>query len=61
MACGTGACAVVVAGVLSNRYDRTVNVVLPGGTLRVDWESDDCVYLSGPVAEVFRGEWSLNS
>lgn len=61
MACGTGACAVVVAGVLSNRCDRTVNVVLPGGTLRVDWESDDCVYLSGPVAEVFRGEWSLNS
>ncbi|MCL4109011.1 UNVERIFIED_CONTAM: hypothetical protein GTU68_052649 [Idotea baltica] len=58
-ACGTGACAVVVAGVLSGRCDRTVNVALPGGTLCVDWRSDDNVYLSGPVAEVFSGEWSL--
>lgn len=48
MACGTGACATVVAGVVNGLCDRQVAVKLPGGTLDVEWrESDDHVWLSG--------------
>ena len=57
LACGTGACAVAVAGVLTGRTDRTVLAHLPGGDLTLDWrEADGCVYMTGPAAEVFRGE-----
>jgi diaminopimelate epimerase len=59
-ACGTGACAAVVAGVLSGRCERIVCVTLPGGTLEVDWTADsDNMYLTGPAVEVFCGEWLL--
>jgi diaminopimelate epimerase len=58
VACGTGACAVGVAGVLSGRGRRQVTVRMPGGELRVEWrESDNHVYLTGPAAEVFSGDW----
>ena len=58
LACGTGACAVCVAGVLTGRSGREVVVHVPGGELGVDWrEGDNHVYLSGPAAEVFSGEW----
>src|SRR5688500_127458 len=57
-ACGTGACAVAVAGVLTGRTSRNVLAHLPGGDLRLEWrEADNCVYMTGPAAEVFRGEW----
>jgi diaminopimelate epimerase len=57
-ACGTGACAVVVAGVLTGRTDRKVLVHLPGGDLTIEWrESDNNVYMTGPATEVFSGEW----
>lgn len=59
-ACGTGACAVVVAGVLTGRTDREVLVHLRGGDLRVRWEDEDeggQVRLRGPAVEVFRGTW----
>ncbi len=57
-ACGTGACAVVVAGVLMGRLDRTCLVHLPGGDLHIEWrESDNNIYMTGPAAEVFSGEW----
>ncbi len=55
-ACGTGACAVVVAGALTNRTARQVAVELPGGTLDITWASDDHVYLSGPALCVYHGE-----
>lgn len=56
MACGTGACAVVVAGVLTGRLDRKARISLPGGDLEVVWrDSDGHVLLSGPAAEVFQG------
>jgi diaminopimelate epimerase len=49
-ACGSAACAVVVAGVRLRRLDRTATVSLPGGDLGVEWrESDDHVILSGPT------------
>jgi diaminopimelate epimerase len=58
-ACGTGACAVVVAGVLTDRTDRKTLVHLPGGDLRIEWrESDNNVYMTGPATEVFTGEWN---
>lgn len=59
MACGTGACAVAVAGVLTGRGDRKLLAHLPGGELRLDWrEADNCVYMTGPAAEVFSGEYA---
>jgi diaminopimelate epimerase len=57
-ACGTGACAVTVAGVLSGRTNRKVTIHLLGGDLGIEWnESDNHVYKTGPAAEVFSGEW----
>jgi diaminopimelate epimerase len=58
LACGSGACAVCVAGVLTGRTGRRVQVHLRGGELAVEWdERDHHVYMSGPAVEVFRGEW----
>jgi diaminopimelate epimerase len=57
-ACGTGACAVCVAGVLTGRTDRKILAHLPGGDLTLEWrEADNCVYMTGPATEVFSGEW----
>ena len=57
LACGTGACATVVAGVLNNRCDRSTTVELPGGCLEIEWsKKDNHVYMTGPATNVFRGE-----
>jgi diaminopimelate epimerase len=59
LACGTGASAVCVAGVLAGLTDRTVLIHLPGGDLTIEWrESDNHVYMTGSATEVFTGEWS---
>jgi diaminopimelate epimerase len=59
LACGTGACAVGVAGVLTGRTGREVTVHLPGGDLRIEWSgADGRVFMTGPAVEVFSGEWS---
>jgi diaminopimelate epimerase len=59
LACGSGACAIVVAGNLLGRLDSQVDVILPGGFLKVEWniENDNSIYLSGPTKTVFCGEW----
>jgi diaminopimelate epimerase len=57
LACGSGACAIVVAGNLLGWLDNKVNVILPGGILKVEWHSEDGIYLSGPAETVFSGEW----
>ena len=58
LACGTGACASVVAGVLNNKCDRVCTVELPGGCLQIEWsESDDRVYMTGPAVKVFTGRY----
>ena len=60
LACGTGACAVAVAGVLTGRTDRTIIAHLPGGDLKLEWrESDNHVYMTGAATEVFNGEINL--
>ncbi len=59
LACGTGASAVGVAGVLAGLTDRKVLIHLPGGDLTIEWrESDNHVYMTGPATEVFSGEWN---
>jgi len=58
LACGTGASAVVVAGVLTGRGGRRALVHLPGGDLDIEWrESDNHVMMTGPAKEVFEGQW----
>ncbi|NMC21295.1 MAG: diaminopimelate epimerase [Thermogutta sp.] len=57
LACGTGACAACVAGVLTGRTDRRIAVRLPGGILEIEWSEDGMVFLAGPAVEVFRGVW----
>ncbi|MDX1944594.1 MAG: diaminopimelate epimerase [Pirellulaceae bacterium] len=58
LACGTGASAVCVAGVLTGRTERRIVNHLLGGDLELEWrESDGCVYKTGPATEVFSGEW----
>lgn len=60
LACGTGACASVVAGVLSGRSDRSCTVELPGGCLEIEWsELDQRVYMTGPAVQVFTGKINL--
>ena len=59
LACGTGACAVAVAGVLQDKTDRQLLAHLPGGDLMLEWhENDNHIYMSGTATEVFTGEWS---
>jgi len=58
LACGTGAAAVCVAGVLASKSDRQLLVHLPGGDLHLLWRTqDNRVYLAGPAVEVFTGDW----
>ncbi|MFN0018248.1 MAG: diaminopimelate epimerase [Pirellulaceae bacterium] len=58
LACGTGASAVCVAGVLTGRTKRRIVNHLLGGDLELEWrESDGCVYKTGPAVEVFSGDW----
>lgn len=57
LACGTGACASVVAGVLNGKTDRRVTVHLRGGDLEIEWNPEDNhVYMTGPAMTVFEGE-----
>ena len=58
LACGTGACAVAVAGVLTGRTQRKLLAHLPGGDLQLHWREDNNhVEMTGPAVEVFSGEW----
>ncbi len=58
LACGTGACASVVAGVLAGVNERRVTVHLRGGDLEIEWAESGEVYMTGPATEVFSGEWN---
>jgi diaminopimelate epimerase len=56
-ACGSGACAVLVAAVLTGRADRRATIELLGGPLEIEWrEADNRVMMTGPAVEVFTGE-----
>ena len=59
-ACGSGACAAVVAGRLSGELDARTRVDLPGGTLRIRWDGEgEAVWMTGPTAWVFDAEIEL--
>lgn len=61
LACGTGASAVCVAGVLTGKGNTKITAHLPGGDLNLNWqENTNIVYLTGPATEVFSGIWPGN-
>ena len=62
LACGTGACASVVAAIYHGLTERTVTVHLAGGDLQIQWKTDlSPVFMTGPATEVFRGEYRYNN
>ena len=60
LACGTGASAVCVAGVLNKKTERKILAHLPGGDLELEWSEDGNVYMTGTATEVFTGEWTIS-
>ena len=59
LACGTGACATLVASVLNGLCERKATVRLLGGDLEIEWnEADGCVYMTGGATTVFEGIWN---
>ena len=56
LACGTGACASLVAAVLNDRTERKAEVELDGGKLLIEWADSGHVYMTGPAEPVFSGE-----
>lgn len=56
LACGTGACATLVAGVLTGKTEETATVKLLGGDLLIDWTGRDRIFMTGPAELVFWGE-----
>ena len=59
LACGTGACAAAVAAALTGRTERDVQVTLPGGMLRIQWDANcDEIMIIGPAERVFVGQLS---
>lgn len=60
LACGSGACAAVVAGVLAGKLENTVDVSLQGGHLLVSWQGEgEPAWITGPATEVFEGRMKL--
>jgi len=60
LACGSGACAAVVAGRMNGLLDEQVEVSLPGGALMISWAGDEApVWMSGPAIQVFEGKIEL--
>ncbi len=59
LACGTGACAIVAAGVRANRLERTVRVDVPGGVFTITWDqADNQMVLEGAIEDICTGEWT---
>lgn len=59
LACGSAACAAVIAGILQEELNPEVKVDMPGGALTVSWQAGEGVFLSGPAKSVFQGEFCL--
>lgn len=60
LACGTGACAALVASYLNGYTERKVIVNLLGGKLEIEWGKDNHIYMTGPARKVFEGKIDLN-
>tara|TARA_Y100001968_G_scaffold21183_1_gene16744 strand:+ start:925 stop:1734 length:810 start_codon:yes stop_codon:yes gene_type:complete len=61
LACGTGACACLVVSKLLNKTSHNVEVLLPGGTLEIEWDNDNVIYMTGEAKYVFTGEIEINN
>ena len=61
LACGTGACAAAVAGIINKKHGNKIAVHLLGGDLSIEWDSniDHPVYMTGPANVVFKGECNV--
>jgi diaminopimelate epimerase len=59
LACGTGACATLVAAALTGRTGRSATIELPGGDLDVEWTESGRVLMTGPAESVFEGVWTI--
>lgn len=59
LACGTGACAITVAGAMQGLLERAATIQMPGGDLQVEWREDDTLWLTGDAEIVFGGLWRL--
>jgi diaminopimelate epimerase len=59
LACGTGACAVCVAGALTGRTQRKILAHVSGGDLELHWAENNHVYMTGDAIEVFSGDWNV--
>lgn len=60
LACGTGACASVIAGIINQWLDNTVEVELPGGILKIEWQGEGYpVMMTGPAVTVYEGEVAM--
>lgn len=57
LACGSGACAIAVSARLKGYIEKEVDIILPGGNLNITWDGVGDIHLTGPVEEVFCGEW----
>lgn len=60
LACGTGACASLVAAVLNGKSDRKATIELPGGPLLIEWAADDRIFMTGPAERAFTGSVSIS-
>jgi diaminopimelate epimerase len=59
LACGTGACAALVAAVLNGKSDRKATIALPGGPLLIEWAANDKIFMTGPAERAFTGSVSI--
>ncbi len=59
LACGTGACAALVAAVLNGKSDRTCTIALPGGPLLIEWAADEQIFMTGPAELAFTGSVTI--
>ncbi|MDO4586980.1 MAG: diaminopimelate epimerase [Planctomycetia bacterium] len=57
LACGTGACAVAISAMISNRTDRKITIHLVGGDLEIEWSDNNHILMTGPAVEVFSGQY----
>ena len=61
LACGTGACASLVAAVLNGLAERSAEVELDGGRLQIAWNDNNHIYMTGPAERVFSGVYEGES
>ncbi len=57
LACGTGTCATLAAGVLNDVLDRAAQIEVDGGMIHVAWHADGHIFMTGPAEPVFTGVW----